>query len=911
MRLFIFIILFISTSLLFAQNGTIQGVILDKEINNEPLPFANVFIKGSEIGTTSDIDGIYLLKADPGTYTLVFSFIGYEKIEVPNIIVKSGEVTTLEDVVMGASQGVSLKEVIVKSVTQKESVAALLTDQKKAVEIKTSIGAQELSNLGVSDAAEATTKISGITQSEGSGDVFIRGLGDRYLATTMNGLPIPSDNVEKKNIDLNLFSTSVIQNIGVTKAYDVQNYADQASGNVDIVSKEASGNDVSIGFSVGANTNALEVSEFKSTQNANDLSFGFYSRPMSTQQAITQQSWNTEIQNSPINFSGSLSANAKIPLFGKNLSVFLTASHSNKFEHSIGEFRKFRSNVLDNEFTDAETFNTKTNTTGLLNLAFPLTNNIKLKWSTLVINKSDDQLYESGRNLEGYVFDQDPSEFQAFVRDQNTKVTQLLVNQFLGSFQIGEKNKLEWGGGYNFVVAQEPNRIRNEVNTLDDGMVEFSNVGDFQQRKSNQHIEDEEYNAYLKDAWTLFDDEDSKSYKLNFGINYRNRKRTLESQFIGLKARGLKVESIDNLTEVFTPAQFPNSSFKTLYGAYMGELDIVAPFLAFEFNINKLSASIGGRYENINLDLPYWDVPNYVGRVGSLFSSYENFSPALNLKYEINDRVNLRLSASKTITLPEFKEIAPFEYNDPTGRVTSGNIDLKASTDYNIDLKYEFFPSDNQIISFAGFYKIIEDPINTAITRGSSGNFSYFNTGDQANVFGLELETRLDIIKQNEDGVGPKLNLVFNAAAMWHNQDLFENFQYANKTESGLQGASDFISNTSLTYSNGKEKEFLATLSGSYASDKIFSLGGPEDFVNSASLYNDEIIEKGFLTLNLQLSKRINDHLSFKLNGLNLFNPSIKQTQKIKDLNTQVETTETVLSYKKGVVLNFGFNYTF
>jgi outer membrane receptor protein involved in Fe transport len=93
------------------------------------------------------------------------------------------------------------------------------------------------------------------------------------------------------------------------------------------------------------------------------------------------------------------------------------------------------------------------------------------------------------------------------------------------------------------------------------------------------------------------------------------------------------------------------------------------------------------------------------------------------------------LAASRTITLPEFKEMSPFEYVYPTGRVVKGNPDLLPSTDYNIDLKWEVFPTVKELISVTAFYKMIEDPINLALTRGSSGYFYYANTGERANVF--------------------------------------------------------------------------------------------------------------------------------------------------------------------------------
>ncbi|MBT8385229.1 MAG: TonB-dependent receptor, partial [Bacteroidia bacterium] len=264
-KIFYPIVLFISTFGL-AQQGTIQGLVLDKETNNEPLPFANVYIKNSQIGTSTDLEGIYIFKADPGTYTLVFTFVGYQKIEVPDILVKDKEVTTLDDVLMGATEGLSLKEVMIKASTQKESIAVLLSDQKRAVEIKTAIGAEELSVKGISDAAVAVSKISGISKREGSSVVFVRGLGDRYQNTTFNGLSLPSNDINKKNIDLNLFSSDVIQNISVSKAYSSKFYADFAAGNVDIASKEYSGS----GFieaiaSSGFNSNAIDKNFVKNS----------------------------------------------------------------------------------------------------------------------------------------------------------------------------------------------------------------------------------------------------------------------------------------------------------------------------------------------------------------------------------------------------------------------------------------------------------------------------------------------------------------------------------------------------------------------------------------------------------------------------------------------------------------------
>ena len=227
-KLLLLFILFV-TAISFAQNtGSITGKLTDKEYNNEPLPFANVLIKGTTTGTTSDIDGLYKLEElEVGTYILFFSFVGYETQEIKAEVIAS-KLTTI-NVLMGASAA-TLDEVVITTSTRKESEAALLLDQKKAVEIKQSIGAVELARKGVSNAAGAVAKISGVSKQEGSSNVYVRGLGDRYLNTTMNGLSLPSNDVNKKNIDLNLFSSDIIENVSISKAYSSKFYGDFSAG---------------------------------------------------------------------------------------------------------------------------------------------------------------------------------------------------------------------------------------------------------------------------------------------------------------------------------------------------------------------------------------------------------------------------------------------------------------------------------------------------------------------------------------------------------------------------------------------------------------------------------------------------------------------------------------------------------
>ena len=191
---FLFFTLFICV-IGFSQNkGTITGVLLDKDSNNQSLPFANVLIKGTKIGANTDIEGKYTITIAPGTYTIQFSFLGYESVEVPVTVVANETVTLNNSIGSGSYK---LKDVVIKSNGGREKETALLLEQKNATVIKQSIGAQEMSRKGVSDVEGGLTKITGITKVDGRG-LFVRGLEDRYNSLLLNGLAVPSNNPFKK-----------------------------------------------------------------------------------------------------------------------------------------------------------------------------------------------------------------------------------------------------------------------------------------------------------------------------------------------------------------------------------------------------------------------------------------------------------------------------------------------------------------------------------------------------------------------------------------------------------------------------------------------------------------------------------------------------------------------------------------
>jgi outer membrane receptor protein involved in Fe transport len=927
MKQFITLLALILTSATFAQTGSVKGTLTDKQMNNEPLPFANVLIKDSTKGTTSNFDGLYTIEnLEPGTYMIEVSFVGYETVEKP-IIITGGDVTTL-DVSLDASAA-ALDEVIIKTSVRRDTETALLLEQKKATMIKESIGALQLVKLGVSDAAGATAKISGVSKSEGSGDVFVRGLGDRYLYTTLNGLPIPSDDIEKKNIDLSLFTTRLIESIDVSKTTSARLSADQASGNVNITSKDLRGSELlSVSAKSSINTNVISngvFGNFKVSPNNQNITAGFYSRDLGTREALTNESWNPETLSAPINRSLSVSAGTKI---GEKIKVLATIGQTSDFEYREGVFREFRGNFIDDTIPDAIRWRKTVATSGLLSGKYRANDNHKFEVTSLFINKVQDEVFEGGRAGTATIFEEtNVGEAFQFIRDQNIKKTLTSITQVTGENSFGKKNTIDWAVGYNYLSADEPNRIRNEVNfnfADDPTLVQLGRNGGFQQRKSIQKIEDIEYNGRINDELIIADTEKS-SFKVDFGGTYRNKERNFGSQFFGIQETVLNAinpTSIDHISEIFTEENIANGLLKvnTLPAdRYRGELQSIAGYVEATGVTGKFTVQGGLRYQRDEINVMY-DVGNIPGRIGAVLKDYRRLYPSVNLKYAATNKFNVRFANSYTTTLPEFKEIAPFEYVSQVGQVTRGNTNIEASLNTNYDLKFEYFPSKGQLISLTGFYKNIEDPINKVQDRGASGAFSYFNTSEEANIYGIEIEGRVTLIDGSESDTA-NLDLNVNASRMWHKQDLKEivdengdfvnTFRYKGLTEEGLQGASDWIVNGSLSYDTNTEKPIIATITGNYASDKIFALGNATIRDSGDVNYNDAIVENGFVTIDFIATKQLTKQLVLGLVARNLLNPEIKRTQLVRNPNTQIETNETVLSYTLGTQLGLNLKYTF
>ncbi|GAA4800704.1 TonB-dependent receptor [Litoribaculum gwangyangense] len=936
MKKFILLFILLITTFSYAQNtGSVVGKLTDKEYNNEPLAFANVLIKGTTKGTTSDFDGLYQFEnLEPGTLTLIFSFVGYETQEIEVSIV-AGKVTEL-NVPMGASAA-SLDEVVITTTTKRESVTALLLEQKKASEIQVSIGSEELSNKGVSDAAGAVAKISGVSQQEGSNNVYVRGLGDRYLNTTMNGLSLPSNNINNKNIDLNLFSSDVIENISISKAYSAKFYGDFSAGNIDITSKDYTGQGFfDVALSSGANTRAVGKDFLR---NEGTGYIGDYARYQHNPFAVILSHGPDPVQGeTPINIGISLSGGKSFSFKNDSrLSLFLTASFDNSFNYRDGIVADYTAGY-NKLFPDSEEYNYSTTSTAMATAIYKINNENRLKYNSLFINSSNDQVGFYGVSGQGilYDFSDEPSGY--FQSNYQFNQDIVLVNQLVGEHNFG-KLDLDWGIGYNRVFAHEPDRKRfsllNYDNLLDNDPTtspNFAQNNNFNNQRYFQNIEDEELNSRLSLTYKASD-----NFKVTVGYDGKSRERLFDNSRYGYKNIDTNTYTITdtrNLNDLFNLQNFVDGLYQThvfnpispenginqtnfpgnLENTYKGMLDIYAGYLSLEINAGDNWLFVPGvRFENYDQRIEYNAINLRPDDPGFAEAKESFVLPSLNIKYSLNEDQNLRLAVSKTISFPEFKEIAPFVYEgisyriggnqDLLGTNTGVNLTDKAYSDiYNLDLKYEWFITKGEILSIGAFAKQISDPINLVLAADATGTQRYFRTGEKAEVLGVELEARKNVLMdENDDTV---LSAGLNFTYMHTKQDLYSSIEGSygtsfNRATDELEGASPIIINADLSYKPVISESFkpAANLIFNYSSDRIFSLG-------SGDVGN--IIEKAVPKLDFILKNQIGKNTEINLSAKNLLDPSIETIRE----NTG-DGDVLLSSFKRGITFGLQFKYKF
>jgi outer membrane receptor protein involved in Fe transport len=874
-------LLFLFTGLAYA-GGIVKGTITDKK-TGEPLIGSTVHIKNKKnnfkSAVSTGLDGSFTFKNIPaGTYEVEAKYISY-KDEDKDVEVRDGGIAFVR--LQLEAKGNDLKEVSIAGRTSGESDQSARRVEQRSDQVLNAVSAKTIEVSPDITVANVMQRVSGVTierSNNGEGQyALIRGMEKRYTYTLINGYKIPSPDNKNRYIPLDIFPSDIISRLEVYKSLTPAQEGDAIAGGINLVLKDAP-DDFTIKANLGAGMSQSVINNGFTKFDANSTS-------IRSPRINNGASYNATIGD--FSNKGQHFTNSKLPIgtiaglsiggrsADKKFGALVSLSYQNIFKDTKSVF--FSSDVDVNNspvVTDIRrrTYSIeqeRTSAIGRFDYKFDTRNKLTL----------DADYIDLAQNL--YRFSSDTSltlqrtaigQGRVTQDPRSQRNVQKIYNFALhGDHQLSDKFSINYTGIYSKATAND-NRYDLALitsNTLQaNGSVVQAPVTIDALKGQTQtfgYNSDQDKSGYLNLVYSpnLFDT------KVTFtaGGMYRNKTRnsTFDQYTLGLP--------LTNSTQTYN-GNIDNNSFavSTLQGTASDPLNydftenVGAGFGQFKFNINKLEVLGGARYEHTNQN--YFDAlpATLAGKTGTI--KYYDILPSLNLKYVLSDKQNLRASYYSAISRPNFYEIVPHTSGDPDADYQEiGNPNLKHATADNYDLRYEFFPKALDQLLIGVFYKKIENPIEYALINlqaaGSGGFALQAGNFGTAHNYGFEADYTKYIH-----------NFGFRANYSYTNSQITTTKAERYRDASGnitarqvdqtrpLQGQSKNVGNLSLLYKDAKSG-LDAQISAVYTGDRI----------NSVSAYLDnDIWQKGFVTLDVSVEKKIFKNLFVYAKATNLLN---------------------------------------
>ena len=756
-------------------DGRVAGAVLNG-LTGQPVPGATVTVSGGAAATpgvgTTDPDGLFRVVLPAGTYTAEVAKNGFETRQVTGIEIVEGSTTDTSVVLIplsgsepGGAEAAFGEEITVAAEADRSTEAALLAERKQAAQISDLIGATEMSKTTGGDAAGVLKRVTGISLQDDK-YVFVRGLGDRYSNTLLNGAKIPSTEFEKKVVPLDLFPTGLLEKVRVSKSYSVDKPGDFAAGFVELETLQfPSDATASIGLSVGhdgaatgdpylAYPGGLDVfgdggqALPSSIPSENLIRFspfsgkGFTPAELEAFGEALVGSWEPATDDADLNRGYRLSYGDTFGRFG----VIVSANHSNDFDDRDEDRTIYRlsGGVLtpDNDF-DIAVGEEQVRQSALANLAYRLSPDHNLKLRSLYTNLATTE----ARRQEGFYsdFETNIRDFRLSYQEQEVVNLQLAGDHFFDAVTAGG-SLVEWQVSTSTAETAE-NRRETIYRELLPG--QFFLTSDAQSGFMYfNDLEDDLTDSSLD--WTSFVAGERVNGSIQAGLAYTTRDREFSGRrlrFFHRDVRGLDLTLPPD--QIFTVETIgPNFEVEEITratDAYDGGHDVAAAYAQADFGWGRWRLIGGLRFEQSEIELVTLDRNDPDLSEVQTTLDEDDFLPALTAVYQLTPKTNLRAAFSQTVNRPEFRELAPFKFTHVVGGFSvTGNPGLASAEISSYDVRWEWFPSADEVVAVSAFYKDFERPIE-AVVVGAAELLETFENAEGAENYGVELELRRNL----------------------------------------------------------------------------------------------------------------------------------------------------------------------
>lgn len=749
--------------------GKIVGRVVDAT-TGAGISDAGVQVVGTTLGVQSGVDGRFTFPRIPaGTVTIQVRRIGYTPKSVTGILLTAGQ--TVEQNISLTTAATRVEAQVVTAARERGTVASALNDQRTAIGVTNAITADAIAKSPDSDAGQAIQRVSGVTVQDGK-YVFVRGLGERYTTTSLNGARVPSPEPEKKVVPLDLFPSNLLEAITTSKTFTPDQPGDFSGAQVNMKTRSfpaerlvnfsfASGvNSLATGKNVvasptaggewlamGAGNRALParltgIRDF-STMSPSDLNALIRSLP---------REWSFQNANGTPNVAGNLSIGGEDPVFGHSIGYIGSLTYSRSQELHSGEIRARA--VPGDSVGTPEPYNEFSGSTGsssvlwggMVNLSTYLGAGTRLELNNTYDRTADNQAHLDWGTLEEF------QQVDSVRRSQVSYVERTVrSNQLRAEHQIGTKQVVNWSVTSSGVTRDEPDRsdlAYGYERAATGERLPLAWLGFIPEaaKKTASALNENGLSGNLSYSLSLGPAE--RSTILKFGGDYRRTNRDATTASYNLRANGLTAAQRSGTPEqifygVYTDADSNRIVLEpnTAGGAYSAKDQVASGFGMMEVPLGTRIRVVGGaRVEQWHLDMVAQPVS--VGLV-RIRRRNTDILPSLAINTTLTPNQTLRLSASRTLARPEYRELAPVSYRDMLGeREVFGDSSLVRTLVQNYDLRWEWYPNYTEVLSIGVFAKHFDRPVEPVDVATSGASQLSFINAQSAFNYGLEVELR-------------------------------------------------------------------------------------------------------------------------------------------------------------------------
>jgi len=892
--------------------GRIVGRVVDAG-TGQGLADVGVQIVGTRIGVSTGVDGRFFIPGIPaGTVTIQARRIGFAAKTVTGIQLENGQ--TLDQSIALTSATIQLTPLVVSATSERGTVNSALDAQRTAVGVVNAVTAQQISRSPDANAAQAVQRVSGVTVQDNK-YVFVRGLGERYTTSSLNGARVPSPEPEKRVVPLDMFPAGLLQSITTTKTFTPDLQGDFSGALVDIKTQEfPASRSVSLQLGSGYQSGTTGSNVIKplmaggeriaNVSSARDLptlvaSVGNMQNinltPGDKTLLVSQfrDAWTPTPGTGAPNMSASASIGGNDPLLlGHRLGYLFSGTYSSGTDFRDGEIRALADRgTTPGSTREIDRFVGQRVSEGVLwgglaNVSTLLGNSSRLSLNGIYNRTADnDAIVETGSfENEG-------------IRAKITRMAYVQRGirslQLAGDHQLGSHNRVEWFGTLSGVRRYEPDRSEfvQAIEQDTPGGPEFlrwNNTGNggADRTFSDLNEKSREFNA----RYHLGLGADQQS-SIKIGGLIRSTDRDADTRAYAISAAGIPNSIRELAPEQLFDGRFNSSNIFDIAplaqgGSYTARDHLGAGFAMAEVALSDRFRLVGGaRYEADHLEV---DAFSTLGSPVFTHKVWNDWLPSLALNIKMTETQQIRLSATRTLARPEYRELSPIKSRDVlNGDDTQGNENLSRTRISNFDARWELYPQTGEVLSLGLFAKKFDLPIERVYRAAGSGTRTVFYTNAKsADNFGAELEARknLDFLVSALE----PLTLFTNVTVMKSTIRLFPNTEAsATNLNRRMVGQAPFVLNAGLTYTSNTGAS-SATLLFNRVGDRI-------DAAGDSPL--PDVIERARNVMDFSLRLGLTNSLVLRADAKNILDSPYRVTQ----------GTATREEYRTGRVIQAGF----